>query len=164
MYKRQPVVNGYEQRPGRKFCATQVSFSDNGASQLLSMHLERAYPSEAGIKELTRKILFLREPKPAVIVTDSFDLEKYSGKFEVTFFTPAFVKKKMRSLLEFTLGRADLLLEYEPSSFQVAIAKKRLTDSLLIKNWGTQLNKITFTLSATSNKGNYRFTFKPAAP
>lgn len=88
-----PLVNGFEQCPGAEYRAAHVQHRRAGDEEMLEMEIAPAYPPEAGLASLRRRLLFQRSPAPArLTVTDTVRFLENPGRFESALLTFADVK------------------------------------------------------------------------
>ncbi len=85
-YHNLPVVNGYGQKAGRKFAATEVQYTSNQKYSSLNMDIGAAYPPEAGIEKFNRTLFFDKVSNKAFI-NDSYRLTTAPALMEQVFMT-----------------------------------------------------------------------------
>jgi len=85
-YHNLPNINGIEQKEGGSFAATQVVHEKNKSNSQLSMDIDKAYPSDAGLKSWNR-VVKLNKTKNNIEVKDKFELTNESGNVSQTFMT-----------------------------------------------------------------------------
>ncbi|MBN1419143.1 MAG: heparinase II/III family protein [Planctomycetes bacterium] len=159
-----PVVNGIEQAPGRGRRATAVEVRRDAAGATLSMRLEEAYPEAAGLASLRREIALARGADPCVRIRDTFEVREGPARILVPMFAAAKVDRVGPGRLSIACGPRPLILEFEPSAFEVRIETVPIADRLLRESWGDALVRIAFSLEAPRRSGAYGFRFRAAEP
>jgi hypothetical protein len=137
-----PVVNGVEQKEGREFQATAVSFTDNGRGQRLSMNLERAYPPEAGLRTLRREIEIQRAPAMTIDVRDTVIGAAGTPALRYTFYTIGSVRQPAPGRLAIDCGARTLWVDFQPASARAGVMPVDVTDSIMAKNWGPRMYRV----------------------
>jgi len=158
-----PVVNGIEQKAGSRFRATHVQFKHTESKQELSMHLEKAYPAEARLKQLKRTIVFERAGPCRITVTDSLVFSRPGGDVCITLYTPGAVKRRTSGALDIDTGGRSLLLRLSPDSFRIETRMRTLPDPLMQKSWGGRLNEIIMRMNIPRESGSYSLSFQAAS-
>lgn len=161
-YHNLPTINGFSQKEGPQFKATQVSFTSNLSFAQLSLNLAQTYPSEAGIAGLKRIIRLNRGKN--VEITDLVNLSR-SGPIVQHLMTcyEAEVVKPGELLIHFNSGgneSIDFMVRYNPVQLNVDIEKIKLEtpeDGGVRRNWGETIHRINFNTKVS--KANNKFVF-----
>jgi hypothetical protein len=154
-----PVVNGIEQKDGREFQATAVTFADAGKTQRLSMNLERAYPAEAGLKSLRRVIEVQRVPAMAIVVRDTVAMAAGTANLRYTFYTVGRVVQQQPGRLLIDCGSRNLALDVLPTA-SATIVPVDVADPTMRKNWGPRLFRVEIEFP-TASVATFRFAAGP---
>lgn len=84
-----PVVNGHEQATGRAHAATVVEHVQSEAEDRLVLEMAAAYPAEAGLERLERRVALKREVAGGVVtLEDQFQFNVGPGQFQSVLVTP----------------------------------------------------------------------------
>lgn len=84
-----PVVNGHEQAAGRAHAATVVEHVQSEAEDRLVLEMAAAYPAEAGLARLERRVALKRDVAGGVVVLeDNFQFNAGPGVFQSVLVTP----------------------------------------------------------------------------
>ena len=84
-----PVVNGREQAAGRAYAATVVEHVQSEAEDRLVLEMAAAYPAEAGIERLDRRVGLKRDVAGGVVaLNDNFEFNAGPGQFQSVLVTP----------------------------------------------------------------------------
>jgi hypothetical protein len=137
-----PVVNGVEQKEGRDFQATGVTFADSGRSQRLSMDLERAYPPEAGLKSLRREIDIQRGAAMTIDMRDTVSMAAGAANLRYTFYTVGKTVQEAPGRLIVDCGSRTLVVLVQPATARATVESVDLADPIMRKNWGPRLHRV----------------------
>ena len=150
-----PIINGVEQKNGRKYKAQDVQF--NGKQGRFSLDISKAYPEEAAVKSWNRSYSFKNK---SLTIVDSFDLQEAKVANVVNFITANKFSVVKEGILKVVSEGKDIFLHYDTNQFYVNITPIELTDVRLTKFWGTKIYKISFKAKETVLKGKYTFNIK----
>jgi len=147
-----PMVNGFEQSPGRfavhdrqllaALKATDVSYRSDESRRVLGMNMERAYPPEAGIVSLRREIVHESGETPSVSVTDDVEVKAGPVELAVPLYTPHAPELPAPGAVQMGAGNRRLRLHYDPSTVSCTAETIDLTDPGLRSIWGPVLHKV----------------------
>ncbi len=161
-YHNLPTINGFPQKEGPQYKATQVSFTSGPSFAQLSLNLAQTYPVEAGVTGLMRTIRLNRGTN--VEITDRVNLST-PGPVVQHLMTcyPAEVVKPGELLIHFNSGEnqpMDFIVRYNPVQLNVEVEKIKLEapeDGGIRRNWGETIHRINF-ISKVSKKDS-KFIF-----
>jgi hypothetical protein len=154
-----PVVNGVEQKDGRESEATAVEYRREGTTDRLSMHLERAYPREAGLWSLRREVAVSRAPAPSATIRDVWTLAGGPGSLRYTFYAAGKTERAADGTVLIDCGARKLALQVQPPPAGMSIEAVPLDDPIMRANWGEQLYRIVVDVNAPVS-GTCAFTFR----
>lgn len=84
-----PVVNGHDQAAGRAHAATVVEHVQSEAGDQLVLEMAAAYPAEAGLERLERRVALKRDVAGGVVtLEDHFGFNAGPGVFQSVLVTP----------------------------------------------------------------------------
>ncbi len=149
-----PSVGGADQAPGKECAAREVVHSADGTVSALAMDIAGAYPGEAGIKRLFRRVRLDRRDG-SVEVSDAFSLASPQTitSHIMCFNTPEIAREGEIDLGGMTLG-------YDPTLFTARSEPIALTDASLTHAWGVNtLYRVLLTAKSTSSEGQYVLRF-----
>jgi len=158
-YHNVPVVNGFEQRAGAAFRASETSASIDERQAGIRMELATAYPEEAGIATWQREAVLSRGEQASIELTDAYTLSEKLGPNVWTFMTcwePRPGKDGEIELHQPADGRR-LVLAYDSAALEVRLEPIVIEDEKLIKTWGTRLHRIRFEERSGGLQGSVRF-------
>lgn len=148
-----PVVNGVEQRFGRKFKASDVKVGKN----TFDVELASAYPDEAKVNSWRRKYEVKgREVK----VSDTYDLSEAVAPNAINLLVWGTIDTSTpgKILVETQGHKAEIA--YDASRLTASVAEQELPDVRLSNVWGSKISRITLRDSQPSKKGSYKYSIK----
>lgn len=151
-------INGVEQKSGSRYKAEQVKYFSNAKATVFSFDMASAYPKEAKVNSWNREFIFSSK-KGNLILNEKYALEEYLKPSEIYFITPMLVKKAKEGSLKIYNGNDGVLLNYDPSLFDVIIENKKVTDGKLSTVWGSEVKRIIFKSRSTLKTGSHSFKF-----
>lgn len=153
-----PTINGVQQKNGAIYKAEEVKYYKNGEEDIFSLNIASAYPEEAKVKSWNREFSFSAK-KGSLVLKEKYSLDDFMKPFEVHFMTSMLVKQAKKGSLKIYNGDDGLLLNYDPSLFEVIIENKKIEDGKLSGVWGTELKRITLKSLSNSKTGSHSFAF-----
>jgi hypothetical protein len=146
-----PVINGFEQQPGREHKATQVN-CESEPDMTFSMNMEEAYAAEAKIKNLHREMCLTPQ---GFTVEDSFNIDSETAEIIINMYSPADLSISTPGTLVFN---DNVSMTYDPEIISAEIEKIIIDDKRMEDSWENSINKITLCYRGTPNS-NYKLTF-----
>jgi hypothetical protein len=157
-----PVVNGVEEQAGRQYQAANVRFEPKDFGPYLTLNLEKAYPSESGLRSLRREYELHRDADPHVVVRDTFEMAKGEGKMLVNLYAAPAAKQVRLGRIAIACRPRPLLLDYDADKMTATIEAVPIEDAELQEGWGKQITRIAFELTKPEQAGTYKFEFRAA--
>jgi hypothetical protein len=118
-YHNLPTVNGYQQKDGLAYAATNVQYRADVST--LSMDIAGAYPAEAGLQHWVRTV---RLEKNTVTVTDRYTAAEPLKSLTQSFMTICPVDTSRNGVVVFDVGNGQHLdLIYDASTWAVTVGK-----------------------------------------
>ena len=166
-YHNVPIINGLEQKDGRKYRADKVNhgFADGVSS--LTLNLEKAYTEGAHVEKWQRNITLDREYNWVEITEqyklDSLQIEKdrlngqvFDNQIILMAYGRPVVQKAGRILLQGGMVR----LEYDAQYLSASVEKVQMTDGIMKTQWKDNIYRIILRLNDNypMAKVKYRFT------
>lgn len=148
-----PVINGVEQRNGRKYKASYVKASEGH----FEVNIAGAYPSEAKVKEWKRTY---DVKKREVKIADSFTLEEALAPNVINFLSWGDIDTTTPGVVKISVKGHNAQLSYDPAQFDVTVTDQELPDTRLSNVWGPKISRISLTAKKTAAKGNYKYSVK----
>ncbi len=160
-YHNLPIINGYGQKEGRQFEATEVSSNINEQKAQLKMDFAAAYPKEAGIKNWGRNIV-LDRTKNQIALTDSYTLENKANSLQQVFMTIANVNLSNPGTIILTGdGNTQIQLDYDSNlwtaSSELTSSEGTEYNSFKTKWNGKLVTRILLTAKTLKQSGSHAF-------
>lgn len=155
------IINGYEQKDGKQYRATQVAYSgveDLAKSQgaCLRMDLQTAYPAEAQVKKWRRALLFNRQGNQ-VEVTDSFDYHQSSAPTEIVLM--AYGEPRLASDGAILLADGKVKLSVPKALVETSWEKVKMPDGIMKEQWHDNVYRIHIKLGKYTYNGRVKYVF-----
>lgn len=159
-YHNLPTINGVVQKNGSVFKAEDVNYKGNQKRITFSLDIANAYPEEAGVKTWKRELLFKREEKGQIELSDSYELSHFHQPHQLHLMClEKPVLEQVGSIKMTSESDSHLSIQYEPDKFDVVIEEIQLEDANLTKVWGDKIYRIHMTLKSDSLKDQYKMIF-----
>lgn len=165
-YHNVPIINGLEQKDGRKYRAEKVShrFADGVSS--LSLNLEKAYTEGAHVEKWQRNIALDREYNWVEITEqyklDSLQIEKdrlngqvFDNQIILMAYGKPVVQKAGRILLQGGMVR----LEYDAQYLSASVEKVQMTDGIMKTQWKDNIYRIILRLNDNYPMAKVKYRF-----
>ncbi len=166
-----PTFDNEQQRPGRDFAATRVTYEACDEYAELQLDLSRAYAPDAGVDTYRRAVRLDRNRQ--VTVHDSYRLSKPVSSISLAVLTPSRVG--ILSIPKHTpsgTGRVVMTpaplpdgsssaggtVHYDRTRFTVRTEPISLDDPALTAVWGDWLHRVVFTATDPPAEASHRFT------
>jgi len=159
-YHNVPLINGVEQKEGKRFAATAVQFHSSATQASFTADIAAAYPEAAAVKKWKRSYELKR--KKSFLISDQYSLITNNGKTELHFMTSAQVQVVKDGLLRFTIGEVSLDMTYSPKLFQVKLEPVEVNDKKLLQSWPPVITRLVLQLTNTQTEGNTELLFRPS--
>jgi hypothetical protein len=143
---------------GREYEATQVTYKANDAKVCYSLELAKAYPKEAQVKSWKRSLDFVR--RKGLTVNECYELNSYVAPSSVQLMTTAMVNLRSPGKVELILDGCTYLLSFPASECDLVIDPIKVTDPVLIHNWGKQMNRLILRLKSKNTSGNFQYSIR----
>ena len=162
-----PTVNGFDERVGITYAASDVSYKADKNSASITMDVAKAYPAEAAINKWVRTVQLDRGKQVQLI--ENIDLAKANSisNHLVTCY-PAEVKKPGVVVIHYDPKdgkKKDFIIEYNPAQLEASVEKVSLDepeDGEIKRSWGDTIHRIKFKVIAPKTKDKFTFRLKPS--
>jgi len=141
-----PLVNGKEQRPGREFQARDFRIEREGDAIGVSMDIAAAYPPEAGVESLRRRVVLHRGRVEFVKLTDEVVFCAAGRRYELPLYTEGAFEPAESGVVIARAASGMLRIEYDPDVLSAQIERIDPEDDALEADFGPTLSRCTFTL------------------
>ena len=165
-YHNVPIINGLEQKDGKKYRAEKVSHRFAEGVSSLSLNLEKAYTEGAHVEKWQRNIALDREYNWVEITEqyklDSLQIEKdrlngqvFDNQIVLMAYGKPVVQKTGRILLQGGLVR----LEYDAQYLSASVEKVQMTDGIMKTQWKDNIYRIILRLNDNYPMAKVKYRF-----
>ncbi len=153
-----PVPNGQVQLPGKQHAAQLIEHSSGPDCDVLHTEMKDAYPAEAGLASLQRRLVFHRDASEGwVELEDSFTFQDGPGTFESALTTFGKVELGENAvLLKGDLGK--LRVGYDPQQVNV---RAELFKDIDLQEGLRDVYRVVFALQEPKQAGTVRLEIVP---
>ena len=156
-----PKVNGFEQPAGAQYRAEGFELEEAGGTVGVRMELRHAYPAEADLESLQRRVMLDKRAPGRVELTDSVRFATRPGTYELPLYTVGtFGQPGTGSVL--AQGAAGALeVRWDPAQLEAVVERFEHGDDALTRRFGPALSRCTFRLKKPARTAEVRLTFIP---
>jgi len=165
-YHNVPIVNGLEQKDGRKYRADKVSHISDESASSISMNLEKAYPENAHVNSWKRTISLDRECDWVEVTEqyklDSLEIEKdrLNGQvFDNQIVLMAYGKPVLQKAGRILLRNGLVRLEYDAQYLSASVEKVQMTDGIMKTQWKDNVYRIILRLNDNYPMARVKYRF-----
>jgi hypothetical protein len=156
-----PLINGIEQKEGRKFAAKGLSYTKNKLEEILTMDIANAYPVDAEVQSWKRSFVF-QPARHSMQLKESYALKKFKVPFELHFMTVENVDVSKSGVLKIGNAASSIYMQYDPELFEPVIEHKEIQPGRLQDVWGSRVTRIVLKSRSTGTSGAYTIGFGSA--
>ena len=139
-YHNLPVINGVDQKEGRRYEARNVSFKSSAKTVDFSVDIAGAYPSGAAVQSWQRSYRFNRGKD--FTITDQYALTENRGGTSLHFMTSCQATIVKQGVIQLEGEGFTLEMNYDASKLNARIEIIPIDDSRLHTAWGNSLTRI----------------------
>ena len=165
-YHNVPIINGLEQKDGRKYRAEKVSHVFSKGISSLTLNLEKAYTEAAHVDKWQRTIALDREYNWVEVTEqyklDSLQIEKdrlngqvFDNQIILMAYGKPVVQKAGRILLQGGMVR----LEYDAQYLSASVEKVQMTDGIMKTQWKDNIYRIILRLNDNYPMAKVKYRF-----
>ncbi len=145
-----PLINGYQQPPGAQYLAKVLSHGSSESEDFLELDMSMAYPSQAGLQSLIRRMSLHRRPEGSYIkVNDQIKLIENTGNCRCPLYVMGKVNKEGNGKLRITGEKSAIIVEYLPENMEPCIENVETDDKRLSEN----ISRIVFDIPINNGSG-----------
>jgi hypothetical protein len=153
-----PVPNGQLQQNGQEFTAQLIEHQTGDSEDLLHIEMKDAYPAEAGLESLQRRVILHRErPQGWVELEDHFRFAGGPGSFESALTTFGQVEIGERALV-IRGWQGKLRIGFDPA---VVTVRVDLHQGIDMPHGPVDVRRIVFSLQQPVQQGYVRLEIEP---
>lgn len=165
-YHNVPIINGLEQKDGKKYRADKVSHVFNEDVSSLTLNLEKAYTEGAHVDKWQRTIALDREYNWVEVTEqyklDSLQIEKnrLNGQvFDNQIILMAFGKPVVQKAGRILLQGGNVRLEYDAQYLSSSVEKVQMTDGTMKTQWNDNVYRIILRLNDNYPMAKVKYRF-----
>ena len=168
-YHNVPIINGMEQKDGKKYRADKVSHVADASESSLTLNLEKAYTDAAHVDSWKRTITLDREYDWVEVTEqyklDSLEIEKdrlngqvFDNQIILMAYGRPVVQKSGRILLQ----NGAVRLEYDAQYLSASVEKVQMTDGIMKTQWKDNVYRIILRLNDNYPMARVKYRFVEA--
>ena len=165
-YHNVPIINGLEQKDGKKYRADKVNHVFSEGISSLTLNLEKAYTEAAHVDKWQRTIALDREYNWVEVTEqyklDSLQIEKdrLNGQvFDNQIILMAFGKPVVQKLGRILLQGGNVRLEYDAQYLSASVEKVQMTDGIMKTQWNDNVYRIILRLNDNYPMAKVKYRF-----
>ena len=155
-YHNVPIVNGFEQKNGKEYKATNVTYKQTDNYSIFSLNIEGAYPQEANIVGWERTIRLNRGRN--VIVTENYRLQRYVGRSQIVLVclgNPSYIGNGIIQIVD---DNTKHYIKFSTKHFSPTIEKIKNDDPSIQEDWNKKdLFRVILTIKDKKLKGKVKY-------
>ncbi|WP_106831618.1 heparinase II/III family protein [Parabacteroides pacaensis] len=156
-YHNLPRINGFSQKYGTQYKATEVKF--DARRMTFSANIASAYPKEANIQRWIRTYSLTKE---GVKIEDTFTLNETLQPAQINFLSWGKIDIATPGEIRMEVNGEKACLSYNKNEFTPSVESIKLTDARLSNVWGKEIYRISLVAKKQSIKGKYVYTIRQA--
>jgi hypothetical protein len=164
-----PLINGCQQPAGAQYAAQVVEHSSSEAEDALELELKGAYPKEAKLESLRRRMSLHRSPD-RIDIDDQIHLDEKMGVYRCPLYTFGEVTQENEGELRIGFDtasptqpkvgeKAEIMVQYQPRGMAPAIEQVDLKDRKFTK----PVSRIVFDVPIQNGSGSLHLRISPSA-
>ena len=165
-YHNVPIINGLEQKDGKKYRADKVSHIGNEDVSSLTLNIEKAYQEGAHVDSWKRTIALDREYNWIEVTEqyklDSLEIEKdrlngqvFDNQIVLMSYGKPVVQKPGRILLQ----NGSVRLEYDAQYLSASVEKVQMVDGIMKSQWRDNVYRIILRLNDNYPMAKVKYRF-----
>jgi hypothetical protein len=151
-----PLVNDVVQSQGSEFCASVIDHSTSPSGDLLEIEISGAYPSEAGLTSLVRRLSLSRDGVGSIILDDKIAFRDDGNSYRCPLYTWNEIEERPGTI-EISGEGGRLAIDYPDDVANAVVDQLDLQDG----NFGKPVNRITFEIEVPGKSLNFSMVMKP---
>lgn len=161
-----PLVNGVEQRVGEQYRGRALEHTMSEAEDRFALDLTSAYPADAGLKSLTRRLTLRREGgSGSVVLVDEAEFAEVTGSLALPLYTldhAMALEEPGRVRVE--APRATLDIRYDPEEISARVEEVPSDDPKFTDSEGRpRIRRVWLETKAEKKSARIRLLFTPGA-
>jgi hypothetical protein len=154
-----PIVNGEVQQRGRKFSASNVSYSKFSNEVFFKQDFSKAYRERAGIKKWERT--YNHKKGEYITLSDSYEFEEFKDTVLLPMMFNSLPEISENGEIIINIDDGEVLrINFEKEKFDVELEEINLQDERIKNSWGDSIYRMFFKMRNPAKKGKYSFIIK----
>ena len=146
-----PLVNDYQQPAGGQYSAQVLGHSYTDVEDALELEMSNAYPDDAKIRVLIRRVSLHRDGKAGwVELDDQIRLDGDKGTVKLPLYVAGEVISEDSATFRIVGQKASIWIQYQPQSTKPIIEQVQTDDKKVNEN----IRRIVFDIPITNGSGN----------
>ena len=154
-----PIVNGEVQLTGRKYAASNVSFTSDAQKNIFKQDISKTYNEDLGMIKWERTIT--HNKGKSIVIADNFD---FLTKKESIILPMMLVSKPDVTLpgkIIIKTGDAEsITIGFDEQQFELTIEEINIQDAKISHTWGNTIYRAQFRMKNATSKGKFQFTIQ----
>ncbi len=157
-----PLVNGLEQMPGADHRAEGFGLVEEAGTVGVRMELRSAYPAEADLESLERRVVLHKAAPGGVELTDAVRFAERPGSYELPLYTEGVFESEGEGKVAARGESGALVITWDAGLLDATIDSVEHGDDRLAAYFGPVISRCTFRLKGPARAADVRLTFTPA--
>lgn len=166
-YHNVPIINGLEQKDGKRYKAEKVSYVQNDSVSSLILNLDKAYPDEAHVDTWKRTVSLNRKTHRVEITEqyklDSLQIEKdrlNGNVFDNRIILMSYGKPSVQDSSKILLCDGGVRLSFDKQYLSAFIEKVQMPDGIMKTEWNDDVYRIILRLNDNYPKAKLAYLFE----
>jgi hypothetical protein len=153
-----PLVNGLQQPPGSQYLAQVLGHVNSETEDIMELELSNAYPDEAKVRLLRRRMSLHRDGKNGWIeIDDRIRFDGNKGECMLPLYVSGEVIDEGSASLRIAGEKSVIRVQYQPSTIKPSVEKVELED----KRISGQIYRIIFNIPIYEGSGSLNLNITP---
>jgi hypothetical protein len=154
-----PIIDGEVQQKGRKYSASNVSYSNNSKEVVFTQDFSKAYHENSGIKKWER--VYIHKKAKSILISDSYELEKTPDAILLPMMFNSLPDISKKGEISIKPDEDEkLTISFDKAKFEVELEEIKLKDEKIKSSWGDTIYRLFFKMKKPVKKATYHFVIK----
>jgi hypothetical protein len=154
-----PIVNGAVQLTGRKYAASNVSFTSDAQKVIFKQDISKTYNEELGLRKWERTIT--HNKGKSIVIADNFDFSSTRDSIILPMMLVSRPDITVPGKMLVKTGDAEsVAISFDQQQFELTIEEIKLQDAKVSHTWGGIIYRAQFRMKNATSKGKYQFTIE----
>jgi len=154
-----PIVNGEEQLTGRKYAASNVSYTSDPQQNIFKQDISKTYDENLGLRKWDRTIIHTKGK--SIVIADNFELSTPKNTIILPMMLVAMPDLTVPGKMVFKSSDGEsIAIVFDQDQFEITIEEIKIQDSKISQTWGNTLYRAQFRMKRAVSKGKFQFTIQ----